>query len=305
MMQQMLVGLGGGGVAGEAMGDVHFVMAAGGGARGAHSGSIGPTTNVGGGGAGGLIQSWGGATAVNRLPLLTLTSYTVTIGANATTYATNGSNTSIAGTDANGAFSLVAIGGGGGGHPDSFAAGVDAKDGGSGGGGGAKLANGATAYVGAGGSGTANQGNDGADGVSAPIYPWYCSQAWASGLAQCSGYPGAGRGGGGGGAAGATPSGSSGYGIQLDITGTAIYYCGGGGGSGGGQSFGYDGPGGGGSSQYDLGKDGVLILHYSNAFAISNPGGGLTISTAGLVGQPQIRVSQITAGTGVIEFTAN
>lgn len=304
MMQQMLLGYGGS--LGEPMGNVHFVMAAGGGARGASSGSVGPTTNVGGGGAGGLIQSWGGATAVNRLPLLTLHQYAVTIGASATTYATNGSNTSIAGTDANGAFNLVAIGGGGGGHPDSFAAGVDANNGGSGGGGGAKLANGATAYVGAGGSGTANQGNDGGDGVAAPVFPWYCSQSWGSSFPQCAGYPGSGKGGSGGGAGSAGSSSSGGNGIgPLDITGTGLYYCGGGNGDGCGTQNGWDQAGGGGSSAIDLGKDGVLILHYSNAFAISNPGGGLTISTAGLVGQPQIRVSQITAGSGVIEFAAN
>jgi hypothetical protein len=47
------------------------------------------------------------------------------------------------------------------------------------------------------------------------------------------------------------------------------------------------------------GGSGVVILRYSNAFTISNPGGGLTFSTS-TVGSD--KVTTFTAGTGSIQF---
>jgi hypothetical protein len=60
-------------------------------------------------------------------------------------------------------------------------------------------------------------------------------------------------------------------------------------GGGGGRS------GGGGS-----GGSGVVILRYPDNYTISNPGGGLTISTPAASGG--FKVSTITAGTGNIQL---
>jgi hypothetical protein len=93
-------------------------------------------------------------------------------------------------------------------------------------------------------------------------------------------------------------------GVQNSITGSNVYRSGGGNGhnsSSGGN--GYDQAGGGGSGSYPYGKNGILILRYSNAYTISNPGGGLTIAATTTVGSA--KVSQITAGTGIIQFAAN
>lgn len=315
MMQQMLVGLGGGATA-EAMGNVHYTMCAGGGARGAHApnGPIG----YGGGGAGGYISSFAGALSgggnvysggstslVSPLTLLTLTSYTVTIGASATASSTNGSNTSIAGQDTSSAFTITAIGGGGGASGASTSSSdLNGKDGGSGGGGGS-FENG-TQHTGTRGSGTTNQGTDGNIGQPRNVFPWYCGESWATAFAQCLGYPGNSRGGGGGGASTIGSSNSfSNNGVQglgSSITGSTVIRSGGGNGKDGGTNQGWDNEGGGGSNSYPLGKNGILILRYSNAYTISNPGGGLTITTTTVSSD---KVSQITAGTGVIEFTAN
>ena len=308
MMQQMLLGLGG--VVGEPMGNVRFTMCAGGGARGS---SVFLTHNntraCGGGGAGGYLDSYGGSGTGNHadLLLLTLTSYTVTIGACATAYATNGSNTSITGTDINGALSVTTIGGGGGGHGGSSSSSdLDGKDGGSGGGGGSL----AGPHNGTGGSGTSGQGHGGANGTAAPSYPWYCGESWGASFAQCAGYPGSSKGGGGAGP-GSTGTGwviagtgysGGGRGSANYITGSNVWRCGGGRAAHGGTHDGYDGSGAGGGGQFPYGKDGILILRYSNAYTISNPGGGLTITTTTVSSD---KVSQITAGTGVLEFTAN
>ena len=304
MMQQMLLGLGA--VLGDPMGNVRFTMCAGGGAAGSsYSVTHNNTKACGGGGAGGYIDSYGGGPGNhNDLLLLTLTSYTVTIGAHATAYATNGSNTSITGTDVNGNLSVTAIGGGGGGHGGSTSSSdLDGKTGGSGGGGGCV----AGPYNGAGGSGTSGQGEQGAQGTASASYPWYCSEPWGASFTQCVGYPGTNRGGGGAGP-GSTGSwtmanGYSGGGLGAAnyITGNYVWRCGGGRAAAGGTHDGWDGSGAGGGPhpQDPYGKDGILILRYSNAYTISNPGGGLTIATTTYVGD---KISQITAGTGVIEF---
>ena len=301
MMQQMLLGLGGAAGA-EAMGNVDYTMCAGGGARG-NATYWSYYYAWGGGGGGGYIDSF--ATSTNALTLLTLTPYTVTIGSAATAYGTNGSNSSIAGVDISSAFTITAIGGGGGGYPHNSppASGdLDGNDGGSGGGGGTYESSFGTA--GLGGAGTSGQGRNGKKGNPRTVYPSYCGESWAAAFAQCLGQPGQAYGGGGGGAgsSGLTTSVSDegGIGVQNSITGSNVYRSGGGHGSpaftGG---IGYDQAGGGGSGNYPYGKNGVLILRYSNAFTISNPGGGLTIATTTVSSD---KVSQITAGTGVVEF---
>jgi len=284
------------------MGDVDYTICAGGGARGAASGTA--AAAWGGGGAGGYINSYG--TAVSALTLLTTTPYTVTIGAAATAYATNGSNSSITGVDTSSVFTITAIGGGGGGSGASTSdADLDGKDGGSGGGG-ASLENGQNpTYAGTPGSGTTNQGGPGSTGTARPVFPWYCTESWGAPLAQCNGFPGQSTGGGGGGASGGNlgTSISGQIGVQNSITGSNVYRSGGGDGynnSSGGN--GYDQAGGGGSGSYPYGKNGILILRYSNAYTISNPGGGLTIATSTVSSD---KVSQITAGTGILQFAAN
>jgi hypothetical protein len=49
------------------------------------------------------------------------------------------------------------------------------------------------------------------------------------------------------------------------------------------------------------GGSGVVILRYSNAFTISNPGGGLTFTTAT---DGDAKVTTFTAGTGNVSFAA-
>jgi hypothetical protein len=109
--------------------------------------------------------------------------------------------------------------------------------------------------------------------------------------------------GGGGGASAAGSGQDGGSGIQSSITGTATFYA------GGGQSPTYNGTNGtagngatnfGGGGSGAAGQPGAVILRYPNTVTISNPGGGLTMSTA-VVGSNN--VTTITAGTGNIKFT--
>jgi hypothetical protein len=44
----------------------------------------------------------------------------------------------------------------------------------------------------------------------------------------------------------------------------------------------------------------VVIIKYPDSFTISNPGGGLTLSTAGPSGG--FKVTTFTAGTGNVQF---
>lgn len=279
-----------------------YTMCAGGGGFGDAQGY---DDGAGGGGAGGYINSYGsqtsggGVAAQLALQLETLVNYTVTIGASATTTHTNGSDTSISGSGIN---TITAIGGGGGGQGYSNNNNWNADDGGSGGGGGAKF-DGSNSNTGTAGSGTANQGFDGNTGRPDFTTPNYCSRAAFANNPECQRPADGTTGGGGGGATGPTTSSQTkngGDGAQSGITGTNIYRCGGGNGEGlSGGGLGYDQAGGGGSDQYRLGKDGILILRYSNLFTMTNPGGGLTFITS-TVGSDS--VSQIQSGTGTIQF---
>jgi hypothetical protein len=276
-MSMMLMVLAAGGASGIDPFDAEFVLIAGG-------GSFGGGNGAGGGGAGGFITSVsgetgpGGNSSLSPVNLSGATNFSVTIGA-------AGSDSTFSGTDSsNSAFSYTAVAGGDGGSGGSGSAG---QSGGSGGGG---------AYVSGsyGAADTTFSPLQGSSGLSAQsTIPNYCSNAWAQGLIQCEGFGG---GGGGAGANGLTDAG--GDGLQSSITGTATYYAGGGAPSNKNGSLGTPGNG---ASNYGggTGQSGVLILRYTSDATISNPGGGLTMSTT-TVGSNY--VTTITAGTGSIRF---
>ena len=89
----------------------------------------------------------------------------------------------------------------------------------------------------------------------------------------------------GGGSAGGT--GGGGAGIYSSIGGAGTPNTGGGGGS---STILAGGAGG----------SGVVILRYANTFTISNPGGGLTFTTATVSSD---KVTTITAGTGNVSWS--
>lgn len=262
--------------------DAEFLVIAGGGDWGARV----DNAAGGGGGAGGYISSvsgensGGGASAISAAELITGVAYSVTVGA-------AGSNTIFSGTDRNStAFNNTAIAGG-----------AKGQTGGSGGG--AAVAESAT-----GGSGTTGQGFAGSN-VYFQNGNTYCKNT----AFYCNENCYFSHGGAGGGAGGAASNKNGGVGVQSSITGTATYYAGGGAsetvcatsqfsqGTAGNGASNY----GGGGSYAQTGQPGVVILRYSTDVTISNPGGGLTMSTA-VVGSNN--VTTITAGTGNIEFAA-
>ena len=276
--------------------NVEFLVVAG----GASGGADGPA----GGGAGGLRTSWtggsgGGGSSEGVLSLIGQIPVTIGAGGAGTnvgnSVGNNGTNSIIS--------SITSIGGGGGGAY----LGSNGNTGGSGGGGGNTSGGGS----GLGGAGTTNQGFAGGNGIGGAAY-----------------YPGGG--GGGAGAAGAnasnsTTAGSGGNGKSVSITGSSITYAGGGGG-GGYNNLGYPGSGGSGgggvgsstsnatsgspntgsggggtgSPNYSgAGGSGIVILRYPNSKTITNPGSGLTFTTATVSTD---RVTTFTAGTGNIQF---
>ena len=73
-------------------------------------------------------------------------------------------------------------------------------------------------------------------------------------------------------------------------------------GSAGGNGSANTGGGGGGigaTTGGGAGGSGVVILRYPNTFTISNPGGGLTFTTATVSSD---KVTTVTAGTGNVSF---
>lgn len=261
--------------------DAEFLVIGGGGTP---TGSNGSARN--GGGAGGYISSvsgelsGGGTSALSPVGLTTgSATYTVTVGA-------AGSNSVFSGTDTAAAnFDHTAIAGGG----------APGSSGGSGAGG--------NFGGGSGGNGTAGQGYPGSNGAVGghsvcPQPNYHCHPT-------CTADPpyfGA------GGGAGSSASGLNGGGGRTSsITGSAVTYAGGGGSStpcASAQTIGSPGSGylnyGGGGHNGATGQNGVVILRYSTDVTISNPGGGLTMSTT-TVGSNS--VTTITAGTGSIKFT--
>ena len=282
---------------------VDFLVIAGGGSGAGERG--------GGGGAGGYRNSYnnetsGGSSSSESSASLTLaTNYTVTVGAGG-----SGGTTGINGSDSVfGSITSTGGGCGGSGYPSQTG-----FDGGSGGGGGA-LSGTSTS------SGTANQGTAGG-GTDGQGYPtdYY---AGAGGGAATAGAAGDGTNGGGDG----------GNGLSSSITGTAVTRAGGGGGGAGNASWnplgaGSGGSGGGGAGNYGDGNQtgtagttntgsgggggtgggsgdggnggsGIVILRYSNVYTLTNPGAGLTLSTAT---DGSDKVTTITAGTGNIQL---
>jgi hypothetical protein len=273
--------------------NVEYLVIAGGGAGGSEDDRAG-----GGGGAGGYRSSvtgessGGGASAETALTLSAATNYTVTVGA-------GGAGTSVntrGNSGSNSVFSTItSIGGGGGAVTDGTR---DGLSGGSGGG---------ACRAGAVGTGTANQGYNGGAGF------------------EVGSTSDAGGGGGGASAVGGNASsgtgGTGGAGVSSSITGSSTGRAGGGGGAvgtgsggsateGGGAggnatNSGTVNTGGGGGARAGVagtsgsGGSGVVILKYPSTFTISNPGGGLTSSTATAGG---FSVTSFTAGTGNVQF---
>lgn len=275
--------------------EAHYLVIAGGGGGG--------NTIAGGGGAGGYRTSFGtsggNSSAESIFSFSTGTNYTVTVGAGgpggpATGSGGTGHSSGSKGSDS--VFSTITSEGGGYGAEYTSTGG----NGGSGGGGGAAGAQ-------PGGTATANQGSNGGSGSGA-----------TSDL-----------GGGGGGAGGAGGNGTGGAGLSLSITGSSVCRAGGGGGGartgvasagtatcGGGNgsadnttasnATSNSGGGGGGGGWTSAaggaggnGGSGLVVLRFNKQYSISNPGGGLTYTTA-LDGDNA--VVSFTAGTGSIQF---
>ena len=271
----------------------YLVLAGGGGAGGAG----------GGGGAGGLRTSYGstsggGGSAESSLSLDAGTNYVVTIGAGGGG-CTGGSTRGIGVQGNNSVFSTITSTGGGPGAGFNNNSPSTSFDGGSGGG----CINAASSgtYI-DGGDGVTNQGYDGGRG--------YRTDA---------GYN-SGGGGGGVGAAGADGAGSSsspvggagGNGLAVSISGSSVTYGVGGvgaaeTGSASQASNEPDNSGNGGDQVNNLffninganGGSGVVILRYPSTATLTNPGAGLTMSTAT---DGSDKVTTLTAGTGNIQL---
>jgi hypothetical protein len=164
---------------------------------------------VGGGGGGGRDRAAGGGAG----GLIYQSSYSVSTGAITVTVGGGGAGSITSGKSgsvgSNSKFgSLTAIGGGGGASAPNY--GTLTNTGGSGGGGEGQIPT-------PGGSGTAGQGYSGGNGTLS------AGSSWNSG--------GGGGAGGTGVNATSTSGGDGGPGLQVAISGTAVYYAGGGGGS--------------------------------------------------------------------------
>jgi len=261
--------------------DVEYLVVAGGGG----SGFSETSDPAGGGGAGGYRSSvsgelsGGGASAESTLSISVSTSYTVTVGAGG-----------AAGTSPNGQFAggnsvfgtITSLGGGGGGNGSGSNSTKDGRPGGSGGGSGFSFNGGGT---GSGGAGTSGQG-------------------YAGGTFSNT----QGGGGGGAGAAG-TASITGGSGINSSITGSPVFRAAGGNGansSSGASAAGTANTGNGAKAGWNsggaAGGSGIVILKYPNSLTISNPGGGLTLTTdsANVAGY---KITTFTAGTGTIQWS--
>lgn len=289
---------------------------------------------AGGGGGGSTVGGAGGAggyLTASSVPVSTAVNYTVTVGAGGN----GGSSPSpfIQVTDGSpSVFSTnTAFGGGLGSNPSQATYAYPRSNIGSGGGGAAPSFNNANI----GGFATPGQGNPGGNGRDFPSGGYGGGGGGGAGAAGTSPSPtsppvtagagGAGlsssitgasvtrAGGGGGWAFSPTPFDPSSPATLISGAGGA-----GGGGAGGGgtpapnltggsgvngtSNTGGGGGAGMGSNIYKGGNggSGIVILRYPSAYVISNPGGGLTISTSP-VGSDS--VSQITAGTGNISWS--
>lgn len=274
--------------------DYLIIAGGGGGGGGGNDGNGGP----GGGGGGGY------RTAIN-VPFNIETNYIVSVGGGGGVFA-NGTDSYISGSGLTespagaGTNTIKAYGGGRGGRDSSGQ--QSGANGGSGGGGGG------------GGWGGSYAGGLGNTPSTTP------SQGNSGGSSTFYGASTGGAGGGGGGAGGVgvnasgDNAGNGGPGAASTITGYTVLRAGGGGGRNRGGSSGTNGTGsggggnagspgspntGGGGGALASGGSGVVILRYPSTFVISNPGGGLTLSTATNV--PGVKITTIT-GTGIIRF---
>jgi hypothetical protein len=266
---------------------------------------------AGGGGGGNALGGGGGAGGYRELTSQTLavaTNYTVTVGGGGTAATSSaGATRGTSGSDS--VFNTITSAGGGAGGCSQGVPVQAGISGGSGSGG---------SNSGAGGSGNTptqspSQGNNGGTGDSNS--------------------PNFGAGGGGGASAvgvngNSTTGGNGGAGTASSITGSSVTRAGGGGGGSGGGTAGTGGTGGGGNATNSIatatagtantgggggggggstppfgsgggGGSGVVIIKYSDIYTISNPGGGLTFTTATAGG---FNVTTFTAGTGTIQF---
>ena len=272
---------------------------------------------VAGGGGGGDFGAGGGGAGGMRTgtqTLVTATNYTATVGGGGTGARTISSVPSTGGS--NSVFNTITSNGGGRGGDNLNGVG---GNGGSGGG----ASRNASTSIGSGNTPSTSP-SQGANGGTA-----YAPDPYLGG---------GGGGGGSSGSVGSNASGSvagaGGAGTASSITGSSVTYAGGGGGGtgngatsgsggsggggnggnasntgfagtanrGGGGGAGYSGDGGSSPApcQGGNGGSGVVILKYPDAFTISNPAGGLTISTPSASGG--YKVSTITAGTGNVQW---
>ena len=237
--------------------------------------SFTPEVFIAGGGGGGAWSSSGGGggytTTNNSLTLVGATNYTVTVGAGGAR-GTSGSTTG--GTGSQSVFSSATANGGVGGNGASpFNGGA----GGSGGGG----------YDG--GNGGTNGGNGETRASAGGVGQGTTTETSITGTTvRYSGGGGAGSVSGPAGSGGAGGGGAGGVNVGDGTAGTAN--TGGGGGAGGGN---------GGTNGGGAGGSGVVIVKYPDTYTITNPGGGLTSSTASAGG---FKVTTFTAGTGNIQF---
>ena len=275
---------------------------------------------AGGGGASNGAGGAGGLIAYDSFLIVRSTNYTVTIGGGgpggAATKGTNGSNSVFS--------TFTAIGGGSGGYQSTPLAVGEGGDGGSGGGEGfgRPAPNDFPAGTGTqpsqpGDSGTFGFGNDGSRGYSDQVS--YTSGGGGGGAGGASPYKGNNNNGGNGGLAKEWPTGSGTYyaggggggtvsaGTQGLGGGTSVTAQKGGGANGvgsGTSNSGTENTGGGGGGNNTntvggTGGSGVVIIKYPDTLTLSNPGGGLTSTTATAGG---FKVTTFTAGTGNVSF---
>jgi hypothetical protein len=269
--------------------EANILVVAGGGGGGRGGQNFG-----GGGGAGGYISQ--------TSTLSTLTNYSVSVGAGGAGGPASSTGRGISGGDSTFP-GLTAVGGGGGGAQGSSPG--TGADGGSGGGGG---------YALAGGAGTPGQGFAGGSGNTGPNGGGGGGGATAVGFTNnpCNG--------------GAGVDLSSIFGANVGVSGV---FAGGGGGSnqagfpqpvggvgGGGNGMIYNidnqstagtvntgggGGAGGAGGTAKAGGSGVVIFKYPDDLTISNPGGGLTFTTAAPSGG--FKITTFTAGTGNVQWS--
>jgi hypothetical protein len=239
---------------------------------------------AGGGGGGGLDSTSGRASAgggaggfrTGTLTSTVATNITVTVGGGGAGGAQTSDSAGIGAQGSSSIFSTItSAGGGGGGHSRGGSGGA----GGSGGGGG-------------------DNGGTGGNGNTPSTVPSQGNNGSASGATGTAGS--------GGGATSVGTTSAAGAGTASSITGSSVTYATGGlagqlSPKGNGATNKGDGATGNTSANTTgyVGGSGIVIVKYPDTVTITNPGGGLTSSTATAGG---FKVTSFTAGTGTIQF---